>query len=121
MARYRRWNPEVDTPNLRRLFEEGTVDPTQTIGTEYMNQVFANHSDLFDHIENVRNFHNAFRRISAEWLTEQGMNGARREANTNNSTGVGGARRNVEPPNNDGENGAADDGANYGKSRIVVI
>ena len=62
MPRYCRWNDE-DSANLRALFEDGSVDPSRTIGTEYMYQ---NHSDIFEHIENVRNFHNNFRRVAAE-------------------------------------------------------
>ena len=65
MPRYCRWNDE-DSANLRALFEDGSVDPSRTIGTEYMNQVYQNHSDIFEHIENVRNFHNNFRRVAAE-------------------------------------------------------
>lgn len=73
-----RWTDDREGAALRKLFDEGRADPERTIGTEHMNEVLQNNQDLFGHIENARNFHAAFRRVAAEYLTNRGMRGARR-------------------------------------------
>lgn len=75
-----RWQDDREGAALRHLFESGEADPKRTNGTEHMNEVFTNHSDLFGHIENPRNFHNAFRRTAAEYLTNKAQRGARRRS-----------------------------------------
>lgn len=105
-TRARRWDPEVDSAALRAMFDEGTADPNRTVGTEYMNQIYHNNPDKFGHIENVRNFHNAYRRVAAEWLTDNAMHGQRRAAANNNGQG------NAAPPAADVDNEDEDDGTN---------
>ena len=93
------WADDREGAALRCLFDEGRADPTRTNGTEHMNEVYNNFNDLFGHIENTRNFHSAFRRTAAEYLTNQGLNGARCQQ----------TEANQGPPDADEEKQADDD------------
>ena len=86
-----RWRDDVEGAALRQLFDSGEADPNDTATTDHMNEVWQNHQDLFGHITATRNFHTNFRRTAAEYLTVNGMNGARRQAARNNAGGNNGA------------------------------
>ena len=83
-----RWQDDREGVALRRLFDEGKADPTRTVGTDHMNEVYNNNREAFATVENMRNFHSAFRRTAAEYLTNNAMNGARRQANENTNQGA---------------------------------
>lgn len=61
---------------LCQLFESGEADLNDMATTDYMNEVWQNHQDLFGHITVSCNFHTNFCHIAAEYLTVNGMNGA---------------------------------------------
>ena len=90
-GRYRRWDTEIDNAALRAMFDDGSADPNRTTGTDYMNEVFQNNQDKFGHIEHVRNFHSAYRRVAAEWVTENATRGQRRREANDGANNVGGA------------------------------
>lgn len=72
-----RWRRDIEGAALRNLFRSGAVDPQRQDAT-YTETVYRQHLQHFGRITDVRNFRNNYRKVAAQWITEQAQHGIRR-------------------------------------------
>ena len=84
-----RWRANVEGAALRGLFQSGQADPHNTASTTHMNEVYNNNQMAFQNVTQ-QNFHANYRRVAAEWIAEQGMQGARHDTATGSNRTCGG-------------------------------